>query len=79
MNIFNSLMAPLGKEHCMVFYIFALFSLFLAVLALVRGFAFFTDKKTSNLGMILMFNSVTLFLGYYIYRVLYSMCSRSLM
>jgi hypothetical protein len=79
MNFLNSLMAPLGKEHCMVFYLFASFSLFLAVLALVRGFAFFTNKKTSNLGMILMFNSITLFLGYYIYRVLYSMCSRSLM
>ena len=76
--MFKTLMEPLGKEHCMLFYFFGILALVLAIVALVRGLFFFTNKKTSNLGMILIFNSLSLFLGYYVYRILYSMCVRSL-
>ena len=62
----------------MLFYFFGILALVLAIVALVRGLFFFTNKKTSNLGMILIFNSLSLFLGYYVYRILYSMCVRSL-
>ena len=78
MNLFKSLMAPLGKEHCMIYYVFGLLSLFIAVITLVRSLMYLTDKKTNNLGMILLINSFGLFLSYYLYRILYSICSRSL-
>lgn len=78
MKFFNSLMAPLGKEHCMVYYMFGLLSLFIAVITLVKSFMYLTDKKTKDLGMVLLINSFGLFLSYYIYRILYSICSRSL-
>ncbi len=78
MNLFKSLMAPLGKEHCMVYYVFGLLSLFIAVITLVRSLMYLTNKKTNDLGMILLINSLGLFLSYYLYRILYSICSRSL-
>lgn len=78
MNFFNSLMAPLGKEHCMIYYVFGLFSLLIAVITLVRSLMYLTNKKTTDLGMILLVNSLGLFLSYYLYRILYSICSKSL-
>ncbi len=78
MNLFKSLMAPLGKEHCMIYYVFGLLSLFIAVITLVRSLMYLTNKKTNDLGMILLINSLGLFLSYYLYRILYSICSRSL-
>ena len=78
MNLFNSLMAPLGKEHCMIYYVFGLFSLLIAIITLVRSLMYLTNKKTNDLGMILLVNSLGLFLSYYLYRILYSICSRSL-
>ena len=78
MNFLDELMAPLGREHCAIYYVFGLFSFFMAIVALIRAVFFFVDKKTSDLGMILLFNSLGLFLGYYIYRILYSICMRSL-
>lgn len=78
MNFFDELMAPLGKEHCTIYYVFGLFSFFMAIIALVRAFFFFFSKKSTDLGMILLFNSLGLFLGYYLYRILYSICMRSL-
>lgn len=78
MNLFKSLMAPLGKEHCMIYYVFGLLSLFIAVITLVKSLMYLTNKKTNDLGMILLINSLGLFLSYYLYRILYSICSRSL-
>jgi len=78
MNFLNTLMAPLGKEHCMIYYVFGLFSLLIAVITLVRSLMYLTNKKTNDLGMILLVNSLGLFLSYYLYRILYSICSKSL-
>ena len=78
MNFLNTLMAPLGKEHCMIYYVFGLFSLLIAVITLVRSLVYLTNKKTNDLGMILLVNSLGLFLSYYLYRILYSICSKSL-
>ena len=40
MNIFDRLMSPLGKDHCMLFYVMGLLGLFFALLnvvIIVRG------------------------------------------
>ena len=37
MSVLDGLMSPLGKEHCGVYYTFALVALFFAVLAVVNG------------------------------------------
>tara|TARA_Y100000992_G_scaffold206467_1_gene141256 strand:- start:8047 stop:8286 length:240 start_codon:yes stop_codon:yes gene_type:complete len=78
MNFFDNLMAPLGKEHCMIYYVFGLFSLFLALIALVRGVLQVFNKKTSEMGIMLILHSVSMFLFYYLYRILYSICVKSL-
>lgn len=78
MNFFDSLMAPLGKEHCAIYYIFGLLSLLMGFLAIVRAIIAFTNKKEANLGLMLVFHALSMFLFYYLYRILYSICSRSL-
>ena len=77
MNFFDNLMSPLGKEHC-IYIMFGLFSLFLGLIALIRGVFYFFNKKTAELGGMLVFHSISMFLFYYLYRILYSMCVKTL-
>jgi uncharacterized membrane-anchored protein len=78
MNFFDNLMSPLGKEHCMIYYVFGLFSLFLALVALIRGVLQVFNKKTNEMGIMLILHAVSMFLFYYLYRILYSICVKSL-
>ena len=43
--LLDNLMAPLGKEHCTVYYILGLLTLFFAVLAVLNGLFLVFDKK----------------------------------
>lgn len=78
MNFFVDLMAPLGKEHCMILYYIGLLNFFFALIALITGFTSLFDKKTRDRGGLLIMNSVVLFIMYYLYRIVYSMCVKSM-
>jgi len=78
MSLLDSLMAPLGKEHCRIYYIVGLITLFFAILAVFNGVYQLLDKKSRSTGVLLIINSFTMFLMYYLYRILYSMCIKSL-
>jgi hypothetical protein len=71
-------MAPLGKEHCMIFYYLGLMTLFFAIFAVGIGIVYLFDKKTRMPGFILMLNSFTMFFMYYLYRIIYSICIKTL-
>ncbi len=78
MSVLDGLMSPLGKEHCGVYYAFALIALFFAVTAVVAGVIQCFDKKTRPVGVYLILNSLTMFFTYYLYRIMYSMCDKIL-
>ena len=78
MNFLDNLMAPLGREHCMVYYYLGLFTLFFAVLAVVNGLLNVINKKSRDKRVLLLLISLTLFFMYYLYRITYSICSKSL-
>jgi hypothetical protein len=76
--MFDSLMKPLGKEHCLVFYIFGLLSLLSALIYLVRGFLSVLDKKNQNMFFEYVWRALMSFFIYYLYRINYSICSNAL-
>lgn len=78
LSVLDGLMSPLDKEHCQVFYAFAVMFLFFAILALVNGVIQCFDKKTRPIGFYLILNSITMFFTYYLYRIIYSMCDKIL-
>jgi len=78
MNIFDSIMSPLGREHCMIFYYIGLITFFFAIASFVLGLMFVFNKKTNTKGGMFLLNSITLFITYYLYRIVYSMCVKSM-
>ena len=76
--MFDSLMKPLGKEHCMIFYIFGLLSLLFALIHLVRGFLSTLNKKTQYMFFENIWKALMSFFIYYLYRINYSICSSAL-
>ena len=76
MNVLDNLMSPLGKNHCMILYYLGLIQFFTAVVVLVSGLVQMLDKK-GNGGLIIL-NSVVMFFVYYLYRIAYSMCAKSM-
>lgn len=78
MNFFDSLMAPLSREHCMIIFYLGIINLFFAVLLLVSGVINLFDKKSMNKGGVLLINSFVAFFMYYLYRISYSVCIKAL-
>ncbi len=78
MNFLDSLMAPLGREHCTVYYILGLVTLFFAVISVVNGLFNMFDKKNKKTGLLFIANSLTMFFMYYLYRIVYSICIKAL-
>lgn len=76
MNVLDNLMSPLGKNHCMILYYLGLIQFFGALIVLVTGLVKLFDKK-GNGGLIIL-NSLMMFFVYYLYRIAYSMCAKSL-
>lgn len=68
-----SLFSPLNRIHCSFFYFLSVMSFALFVITMAIGL-FSKNKKWK----ILLLASVTPFLGYYVYRLLFSMCNASL-
>jgi len=78
MNVFDSIMSPLGREHCMIFYYIGLFVFFVSLIGLLLGLIKLCNKKTFDIGGFLILNSLTGFFSYYLYRMAYSMCVKSM-
>ena len=73
----QSLFSPLTKENCNYFYFVSVISFIVfAVNALSFGHSFIFKKKTKLLPLNIML--ITPFLGYFVNRLLYSMCANSL-
>jgi hypothetical protein len=78
MNFFDSLMSPLSRDHCLLFYIIGLVSLFFAILALV-GFVVGLFRKNSQYAMGAYFMSfLSNMVLYYVSRIHYSICVSAL-
>ena len=80
-GLLNTFFGPLGKEACVYFLFLTGFFLFLLIIALL-GDVYYVFKHYKNIkitditqGVLIFFN---LFLAYFVNRLLYSMCSKSL-
>ena len=69
------LFGVLGPNNCFIFYALAIISFALFIITLFVGI--FSISKKMTLGMVLL-ASTTPFVAYYMYRLLFSMCVRSL-
>ena len=78
MNVFDSIMSPLGREHCMIFYYIGLFIFFISLIGLLLGLIKLFNKKTFDIGGLIILNSLAGFFSYYLYRIIYSMCVKSM-
>ena len=78
MNVFDSIMSPLGREHCMIFYYIGLVIFFFSVVGLLLGLIKLFNKKSFDMGVLLIINSFGGFFSYYLYRIIYSMCVKSM-
>ena len=67
------LFGVLGKNNCLIFYFCAVFSFALAIITLFVGVF---SSKNQWLGIILA--AASPFVAYYMYRILFSMCVKSL-
>ena len=77
MNIFDSIMSPLGREHCMIFYYIGLVIFFSSLIGLLLGLIKLFNKKTFDIGSLIILNSLGGFFSYYLYRISYAMCVKS--
>jgi len=77
----NTFFGPLTKESCIYFlfltvffFTFLILILFIELFYIIKNFKELSFRKLTN-GFILLFN---LLIGYFINRLLYTMCSKSL-
>jgi len=80
-NLLSSYFGPLPKEYCVYFYFLSVFfPLMLAVTLVSIVILFFTQTQKINTLFIVnsMFVLINLFLGYFVNRLLNTMCVRSL-
>tara|TARA_B100001093_G_scaffold314128_1_gene299733 strand:+ start:1021 stop:1257 length:237 start_codon:yes stop_codon:yes gene_type:complete len=78
MAIFDSIMSPLGKENCMIYYFLGIFVFVYALITLLTGLVKVFDKKSRGMGVVLLLNSVSMFITYYLTRIMYSICIKAL-
>ena len=81
MSNLMGLMDPVGKEYCDYFYylgVLALIAMAFSVLMFIMNIFRDKDKDKMRHVGILIYNLVTSFLMYFVNRLLYSMCVKSL-
>lgn len=81
MNDFmNYFFGPLPKEYCLYYYFLAVISAFIFVLTFLSFVILVVKSKKIKAGMWLgMFNTLlSIFIGYFVSRLLYTMCVKSL-
>ena len=78
MNVFDSIMSPLGREHCMIFYYIGLFIFFGSLIGILIGIIYLFDKKSRQVGLFSIIQGILGLFSYYLYRISYSMCVKSM-
>jgi hypothetical protein len=78
MNVFDSIMSPLGREHCMIFYYIGLFIFFGSLIGILIGIIYLFDKKSRQVGLFSIIQGILGLFSYYLYRIIYSMCVKSM-
>ena len=79
MNFFDSLMQPLGKDNCLLFYYLGLISFLFAVIAFVSlVITLFKSKKFDNTVTALTMSVLSNLIMYYFSRIHYSICLSAL-
>ena len=81
MTLFNSLMGPLGKEYCILFYGLGVFIFLLMLVSIFAGIlSIFNskDKSIKFVGVATIVNALTLLFMYLLYRMLYNICLKVL-
>ena len=78
-NIQQTFFSPLGKQYCMYFYIMSII-MFLSFLFLLGNvlMKLFRGKLDNSSGILQLNLLVSIFIGYFTNRLLYSMCAGSL-
>ena len=78
MDSFNQLFGPLGKEYCMYFYFMSVFGFLTFIATIISMLYLLLKNKLDSYSMI---NSITLListlLSYFVNRLMYTMCSAS--
>jgi hypothetical protein len=80
-DLLANLLKPLDKRSCLYFYVLSAFFLFIFIILILGGIVYLVRKRgqisyiAGLHGVILFFNA---FLAYFINRLFYSMCARSL-
>ena len=71
----DSLFGPLGKEYCIWFYFLSILAFLWLVFAIVPAI-FYGIFKKKDFGYFvgILLGSVNLFIGYFVNRLLHSMC-----
>ncbi len=75
----ETLFSPVSGDQCTFFYAIMIFTYVIFVLVIVSGFALGMSKgKGAMFYVSILGASLTWFILYYISRILYSMCAKSL-
>lgn len=78
-ELMNTLFGPLGGDQCNFFYFIMIFMFALFVMVIVSGFSLGITRGRNSMWYVSVIGaSITYFVLYYISRLLYSMCSKSL-
>jgi len=78
MDVLKNLMAPLNRDHCMLFYYLGFIYLAFALFA-VLGFVMSLFKKNGQYSLMFSLSSfISSIAFYYLFRIAYSMCLGSL-
>ena len=75
----NTLFGPLGGEYCAYFYYLSIFAFFLFAVTVLGGF--YTGVIKGKSGMYyagIISASLVYFITYFVNRLMYSVCSKSL-
>ncbi len=76
--MFDNLMSPLSKDHCMFFYYLGLLSLLFATFAVIGLVGGFFQKKSGYAMGAYFMSFLSYILMYYTSRIYYSICIVSL-
>ncbi len=78
MSLISEIMSPLSKDHCMIFYYLGFICFFLSITTICFTIIIFFNNKNKMPGLLLLSQSIMYILGYYIYRILYSICIKTI-
>lgn len=75
----NTLFGPLSGEYCLYFYWVSIFTFFLLTMTVVGGIVVGIQKgKGLGFYISILGASLSYFLGYFVSRLMYSVCSKAL-